>query len=167
MTRVKEHKLDTKGEEKIKRLWKTTPKSLLTHWTPHGPSRLRKIHMVIPSINQFNIQGAFLHSPLSEDVFFKIPKGVNHPTPYLKLKIFFYGLKQSPKTLYEALTGCFHSFGFSESNCDPCLYICNNNILMVFFQEELNPLIEAFNEGIWLKALLAEIWKIQLDSATT
>ncbi|KNZ43825.1 hypothetical protein VP01_982g3 [Puccinia sorghi] len=33
-------------------------------------------------------------------------------------------------------------------------------------EAELNPLVDAFHEGIWLKALLAEIWNIQLDAAT-
>ncbi|KNZ53066.1 hypothetical protein VP01_3355g1 [Puccinia sorghi] len=32
-------------------------------------------------------------------------------------------------------------------------------------EAELNPLVDAFHEGIWLKALLAEIWNIQLDAA--
>lgn len=30
---------------------------------------------------------------------------------------------------------------------------------------ELNPLVDSFHEGVWLKALLAEIWNIQLDAA--
>ncbi|KNZ51339.1 uncharacterized protein VP01_3998g2 [Puccinia sorghi] len=33
------------------------------------------------------------------------------------------------------------------------------------YLSELNPLVEAFHEGIWLKALLADIWCIQLDAA--
>lgn len=32
-------------------------------------------------------------------------------------------------------------------------------------EAELNPLVDSFHEGIWLKALLAEIWDIQVDSA--
>ncbi|KNZ52982.1 hypothetical protein VP01_337g9 [Puccinia sorghi] len=31
-------------------------------------------------------------------------------------------------------------------------------------EAELNPLVDSFHEGIWLKALLAEIWNIQIDS---
>ncbi|KNZ64229.1 hypothetical protein VP01_10526g1 [Puccinia sorghi] len=33
-------------------------------------------------------------------------------------------------------------------------------------EAELNPLVDAFHKGLWLKALLAEIWNIQLDAAT-
>jgi hypothetical protein len=48
-------------------------------------------------VTQFEVQGAFLHAPLSEDVFIKTPKGVNRDSPYLKLKKALYGLKQAPK----------------------------------------------------------------------
>ncbi|PLW47490.1 hypothetical protein PCASD_04448 [Puccinia coronata f. sp. avenae] len=32
-------------------------------------------------------------------------------------------------------------------------------------EPELNPLVNAFHKGIWLKAMLAEIWNIQMDAA--
>ncbi|KNZ57549.1 hypothetical protein VP01_2129g4 [Puccinia sorghi] len=32
-------------------------------------------------------------------------------------------------------------------------------------EAELNPLVKSFHEGIWLKALLAEMWNIQITSA--
>ncbi|KNZ59572.1 hypothetical protein VP01_1700g3 [Puccinia sorghi] len=32
-------------------------------------------------------------------------------------------------------------------------------------EAELNPLVDSFHEGVWLKALLAEIWNIQIDAA--
>ncbi|KNZ64306.1 hypothetical protein VP01_1042g6 [Puccinia sorghi] len=32
-------------------------------------------------------------------------------------------------------------------------------------EAKLNPLVDTFHEGIWLKALLAEIWNIQLNKA--
>ncbi|KNZ54670.1 hypothetical protein VP01_2888g1 [Puccinia sorghi] len=32
-------------------------------------------------------------------------------------------------------------------------------------EAELNPLIDSFHEGTWLKALLAEMWNIQIDTA--
>jgi hypothetical protein len=91
------------------------------------------------SITQFNVQGAFLHAPLSKEVFIKTPKGVNRPTPYLKLKKSLYGLKQSPKNWYKTLTGWLNLIGFEESNCDPCLFVCNNKVSFVFFH--VNDLI--------------------------
>ncbi|KNZ58758.1 hypothetical protein VP01_1867g2, partial [Puccinia sorghi] len=70
-------------------------------------------------ITQFDVQGAFLHAPLSEEeVFIKTPKGVNQKTPYLKLKKLLYGLKQSPKNWYETMAVWLNSMGFYESNCN-------------------------------------------------
>jgi hypothetical protein len=73
-------------------------------------------------ITQFDVQGAFLHAPLSEEVYIKTPKGVNRDSPYLKLRKALYGLKQAPKNWYETLTS------WLESNCDPCLYLCDDKI---------------------------------------
>ncbi|KNZ50128.1 hypothetical protein VP01_4584g2 [Puccinia sorghi] len=85
------------------------------------------------NVLQFDVQGAFLHAPLTEDVFIITPKGVNQPTTYLKLKKSFYGLKQSPKNWYKTLTAWLHSIGFHASSSDPCLYLCDKNISGVFF----------------------------------
>jgi hypothetical protein len=52
-------------------------------------------------VTQFDVQGAFVHAPLTEEVFIKTPKGVNRDAPYLKLKKSLYGLKQAPKNWYE------------------------------------------------------------------
>ncbi|KNZ59910.1 putative gag/pol polyprotein [Puccinia sorghi] len=84
-------------------------------------------------VKQFDVQGDFLHAPLSEDVFIKTPKGVNQKTPYLKLKKSLYGLKQSPKNWYKTLTEWLNSIGFQESSSDPCLYLCNNDVSRIFF----------------------------------
>lgn len=32
-------------------------------------------------------------------------------------------------------------------------------------EAELNPLVESFHEGLWLKALLEKMWNIQMDTA--
>jgi hypothetical protein len=85
------------------------------------------------SITQFDVQGAFLHAPLTENVYIKTPKGVNRSSPYLKLKKALYGLKQSPKNWYETLVSWLESVGFHESNCDPCLYLCDDGVSRIFF----------------------------------
>jgi hypothetical protein len=84
-------------------------------------------------ITQFNVQGAFLHAPLSEAVYIKTPKGVNQDAPFLKLRKALYGLKQAPKNWYETLTMWLNSIGFQELNFDPCLYLCNDRVSRIFF----------------------------------
>ncbi|KNZ58693.1 uncharacterized protein VP01_1877g5 [Puccinia sorghi] len=64
---------------------------------------------------------------------FETPKGVNHDIPYLKLNKALYGLKQAPKNWYETLVSWLESIGFQEYNCDPCLYLCNDNVSRIVF----------------------------------
>ncbi|KNZ47295.1 hypothetical protein VP01_6536g1 [Puccinia sorghi] len=40
-----------------------------------------------------------------------------------------------------------------------------HNITYSSTEAELNPLVDSFHEGTWLKALLSDIWNIQLDAA--
>ncbi|KNZ53814.1 uncharacterized protein VP01_3129g2 [Puccinia sorghi] len=77
--------------------------------------------------------GAFLHAPLSEEVFIHTPKGCKRTSPYLKLKKALYGLKQAPKNWYETLTGWLKSVGFKELACNPCMYACDDGISFIFF----------------------------------
>ncbi|PLW06367.1 hypothetical protein PCASD_22256 [Puccinia coronata f. sp. avenae] len=51
-------------------------------------------------ITQLYVQGAFLHAPLSKEVYIKTPRGVNCDPPYLKLRKALYGLKQAPKNCW-------------------------------------------------------------------
>jgi hypothetical protein len=41
-----------------------------------------------------------------------------------------------------------------------------HNVTYSSTEAELNPLVDSFHEGTWLKALLSDIWNIQLDTAT-
>lgn len=66
-------------------------------------------------------------------MYIKTPKGVNHDIPYLKLNKALYGLKQAPKNWYETLVSWLESIGFQEYNCDPCLYLCNDNVSRIVF----------------------------------
>ena len=42
-------------------------------------------------------------------------------------------MKQAPKNWYETLVSWLESIGFVESNCDPCLYLCNDRVSQIFF----------------------------------
>ncbi|KNZ55415.1 hypothetical protein VP01_2688g1 [Puccinia sorghi] len=41
-----------------------------------------------------------------------------------------------------------------------------HNVTYSSTEAELNPLVDAFHEGTWLKALLSDIWDIQVDAAS-
>ncbi|KNZ55384.1 uncharacterized protein VP01_2699g1 [Puccinia sorghi] len=77
---------------------RTTTKSLRILWIPLSTWRMMLLYSLHQNLDvtQFDVQGAFLHAPLSEAVFSKTPKGVNRDSPYLKLKKALDGLKHAP-----------------------------------------------------------------------
>lgn len=77
---------------------------------------------------QLDINNAFLHGILHEDVFIEQPPGftVSTPTPLVcKLYKALYGLKQAPRAWFERLPTFLLSIGFKCSKADPSLLFCH------------------------------------------
>ncbi|KAI7958132.1 hypothetical protein MJO29_006349 [Puccinia striiformis f. sp. tritici] len=77
-------------------------------------------------IQQMDVKCAFLNGIPDEDIFIKVPDGVQIDLPPghgLKLQKSLYGLKQSPRCWYKALKDFFVSINFKPAGADPCLFI--------------------------------------------
>ncbi len=74
-------------------------------------------------IMQIDFDTAFLHAPLTEEVYIKPPKGYTLPpgTNALRLRKSLYGLKQAPREWYQALIKALNSLGYHSSPFDDCL----------------------------------------------
>lgn len=73
------------------------------------------------SLRQIDIQNAFLHGHLNEDVYMKQPPGfddLDHPTYLCKLGKSLYGLKQAPRAWFSCLSGKLLQLGFYASKAD-------------------------------------------------
>jgi hypothetical protein len=80
------------------------------------------------AIRQIDIQNAFLHSLLVEDVYMKQPPGFvdsDHPTYICKLDKSLYGLKQAPRAWFSRLSSKLLQLGFKASKADVSLFIFN------------------------------------------
>ena len=80
------------------------------------------------SLRQIDIQNAFLHGHLEEDVYMKQPPGFvdsAHPTYICKLDKSLYGLKQAPRAWFSRLSGKLLQLGFHASKADVSLFFFN------------------------------------------
>ena len=78
------------------------------------------------SIKQIDIQNAFLHGFLSEDVYMVQPPGFLHPSfpnHVCKLQKAIYGLKQAPRAWFSRLSNKLLQIGFVGSKADTSLFI--------------------------------------------
>lgn len=87
------------------------------------------------SMRQIDIQNAFLHGILSEEVYMKQPQGFEdskNPGHICKLKKVLYGLKQAPKAWHSRLTSKLQQLGFTSSKSDASLFIFNHGGVTIY-----------------------------------
>jgi len=87
------------------------------------------------SMRQIDIQIAFLHSNLSEEVYVLQPLGFHHPSlpnHICKLNKAIYVLKQEPCAWFSLLSGKLLEFGFIASRVDSSLFTFLSNSLTMY-----------------------------------
>nr|GEX11312.1 putative reverse transcriptase, RNA-dependent DNA polymerase, Gag-polypeptide of LTR copia-type [Tanacetum cinerariifolium] len=75
-------------------------------------------------IHQLDVNNAFLHGDLDEEVYMKIPKGFakEGETRVCRFRKSLYGLKQASRNWYKKLTSFFLSLNFEQSKADYSLF---------------------------------------------
>ncbi|KAJ0595371.1 putative RNA-directed DNA polymerase [Helianthus annuus] len=112
------------------------------------------------SLRQLDVNNAFLHGTLHEDVFMIQPPGFTNskfPNHICKLKKSLYGLKQAPRAWYIELTTFLIGFGFKKCLSDTSLFVYNSNgitcYLLVYVDDIVltgnhNPFMNSFVQAI-------------------
>ncbi|KAK2998849.1 hypothetical protein RJ639_022939 [Escallonia herrerae] len=75
-------------------------------------------------LHQIDINNAFLHGDLHEEVYIRPPPGFSPSSPnkVLRLRKSLYGLRQSPRNWFAKLSTALRSYGFLQSHADHTLF---------------------------------------------
>jgi len=129
-------------------------------FSPTGRLTSLRILLTLCAINNFevhqmDVKCAFLNGKPDEDLYIKIPQGLNgEPGTVLKLNKSLYGLKQSPRCWHHALTTALKEIGLTPCHSDPCLYFSSDKSKPMFLYAHVDDLIFG---GTWTPEFKSKI----------
>jgi len=112
------------------------------------------------SLRQLDVQNAFLHGILEEEVYMHQPLGYadkTHPNYVCKLDKALYGLKQAPRAWYAKLCKRLEALGFVPSKADTSLFYYNRGNHSIFVLVYVDDIIVASSSQDATKALLKDL----------
>jgi histone deacetylase 1/2 len=116
-------------------------------------------------LRQLDVQNAFLHGILEEEVYMRQPLGFeNNEVPHyiFKLDKAIYGLKQAPRAWYSRLSLALQDLGFKASKSDMSLFIYNNDGIVILMLIYVDDIIVTGNS---VKAIEVLLKKLKTDFA--
>jgi hypothetical protein len=114
------------------------------------------------SMRQLDVQNAFLHGILDEEVYMKQPPGYvdkTRPNYVCKLDKALYGLKQAPRAWYARLSTKLIALGFRASKADTSLFYFNKGSVTVFVPVYVDDIIVVSSTPEAISGLLLELKK--------
>lgn len=93
-------------------------------------------------IHQMDVETAFLHPELNEDIYMELPNNEEYfPQRYCKLKKSIYGLKQASRVWYQKLDKKLCKMGLIRSKADPCVFFKRDQETMLIVAVYVDDLL--------------------------
>jgi Reverse transcriptase (RNA-dependent DNA polymerase) len=95
------------------------------------------------AIRQLDVNNAFLHGNLTEEIYMAQPPGFvdpQHPDHVCRLNKALYGLRQSPRAWFQKLSTFLSQLGFLASSSDPSLFLYhkgNDLVLLLVYVDDI------------------------------
>ncbi|GKV40995.1 hypothetical protein SLEP1_g48578 [Rubroshorea leprosula] len=108
-------------------------------------------------LKQLDVNNAFLHGELDEELYMQQPAGFidqTHPSHVCWLRKSIYGLKQAPRAWFRALKAFLLSQGFFNSKSDSSLFIYNKGSIVIFFLVYVDDIIVTGNNISFITSLI-------------
>jgi hypothetical protein len=110
------------------------------------------------AIRQIDVNNAFLHGTLSEDVFMSQPPGFSHPQfpqHICKLRKALYGLKQAPRAWFSRLSNRLLELGFYGAKSDSSLFTFKSAAFTMFILIYVDDIIITCSHAPAIEELLS------------
>jgi histone deacetylase 1/2 len=111
-------------------------------------------------LRQLDVQNAFLHGVLEEEVYMRQPPGYESsstPQYICKLDKALYGLKQAPRAWYSRLSSKLQQIGFLPSKADTSLFYYKKNGVIIFMLVYVDDIIVVSSCSKAVEALLQDL----------
>ena len=114
------------------------------------------------TMKQLDVQNAFLHGFLEEEVYMKQPPGYedkSSPNYICKLDKALYGLKQAPRAWYSRLSTQLQELGSKSSKADTSLFFYNSGGVTMFMLVYVDDIILVSSDHSAVPMLLKDLNK--------
>jgi len=111
-------------------------------------------------LRQLDVNNAFLHGSLSEEVYMQQPPGFIHPEKthhVCRLRKSIYSLKQAPRAWFQTLQKFLSDYGFVNSTNDSSLFILRTTETVLYILVYVDDIIITGNSSVKVNECVAAL----------